>query len=108
MRVHRSGFYAWLKEPLSARAQEDRRLLPLIRSSYAGSDMVYDSPRIHMDLREMGEVCGERKVARLMKQNGIRTLLGYKSLVSVAASPLVSHRTGWDKTSTLMNRTRSG
>lgn len=78
MSVHRSGFYAWLKEPLSTRAQEDRRLLPLIRSSYAGSDMVYGSPRIHMDLREMGEVCGERKVARIMKQNGIRALLGYK------------------------------
>ena len=26
----------------------------------------------------MGEICGERKVARIMKQNGIRARLGYK------------------------------
>ena len=78
LRVHRSGFYAWLKEPLSARAREDKRLLPLIRSSYADSGMVYGSPRIHKDLRELGESCGEKWVAKIMKQNGIRALMGYK------------------------------
>ena len=78
LRVHRSGFYAWLKEPLSDRAQEDKRLLPIIRSSFADSGMVYGSPRVHGDLREMGEVCGEKRVARIMKQNGIRALVGYK------------------------------
>jgi putative transposase len=40
--------------------------------------MVYGSPRIHKDLRELGEVCGEGKVAKIMKQNGIRARLGYK------------------------------
>ena len=27
LRVHRSGFYAWIKSPLSARSKEDLRLL---------------------------------------------------------------------------------
>ena len=53
-------------------------MLPLIRSSFADSDMVYGSPRIHKDLREMGEVCGLNRVARIMKHNGIRALVGYK------------------------------
>lgn len=71
LRVHRSGFYAWLREPESTRAREDARLLELIRSSSTASDMTYGSPRIHRDLREAGEFCGERRAARIMRQNGI-------------------------------------
>lgn len=32
-----SGFYEWLKQPVSNRAQEDARLLRLIRASFAAS-----------------------------------------------------------------------
>lgn len=78
MDVHRSGFYAWLKAPLSAKAKEDNRLLGLIRESYLESGGIYGSPRIHKDLREAGERCGENRVARLMKQHAIRALRGYK------------------------------
>ena len=31
-----SGYYEWLKQPLSNRAQEDARLLRLIRASFSG------------------------------------------------------------------------
>lgn len=58
LRVTRSGFYAWLQCPLSARAREDLRLLPLIRASYAASDGICGSPRVFLDLREVGETCG--------------------------------------------------
>ena len=33
LEVAPSGYYAWLKQPLSRRAQEDARLLRLIRAS---------------------------------------------------------------------------
>ncbi len=52
LRVHPSGFYAWMKQPLSSRAQEDQRLLSHIRAFYAASGGVYGSPRIFKDLRE--------------------------------------------------------
>lgn len=78
MSVHRSGFYAWLKEPESSRAIENRRLTQLIRHFHAESDGVYGSPRIFKDLRETGEQCGENRVARLMRESGIRAVRGYK------------------------------
>ena len=52
LRVQRSGYYAWLKRPLSDRALEDQRLLERIRGFYIASDGVYGSPRIFKDLRE--------------------------------------------------------
>jgi len=41
LRVHFSGFYAWLKEPLSHRAQEDLRQTELIRQFWPESGKVY-------------------------------------------------------------------
>ena len=76
--VHRSGFYAWLHKPLSDRAIEDRRLLTLIRASYAASGGVYGAPRIFLDLRETGEACGKHRVERLMRVNKIKAIRGYK------------------------------
>jgi putative transposase len=37
LEVAPSGYYDWLKQPVSNRAQEDARLLRLIRASYAAS-----------------------------------------------------------------------
>jgi len=78
LRVNRAGFYAWLRSPPSVRAQRDTELLPMIRRAYDASNGVYDSPRIHRDLREWGERCGEKRVARLMRAAGIRAIRGYQ------------------------------
>ena len=78
LRVHRSGYYAWLKKPKSDRTIEDQRLLEVIRSFYAESGCVYGSPRIFLDLREAGETCGIHRVERIMKQNKIKAVRGYK------------------------------
>jgi len=73
-----SGYYEWCFRPLSDRAIEDQRLLPLIRASHAASHGVYGYRRIHLDLREIGEPCGKHRVARIMKSNNIRAIHGYK------------------------------
>lgn len=78
LRVHRSGFYAWIKNPLSARSKEDLRLLQSIRTAYDESDSIYGSPRIYNDLRESGERCGKKRVARIMRQHKIKAERGYK------------------------------
>jgi putative transposase len=77
--VSRSGFYEWLRKPLSNREIEDRRLLGLIRASYTASHGVYGAPRIFLDLREAGETCSKHRVARIMRVNRIRAVHGYRS-----------------------------
>jgi putative transposase len=78
LRVHRSGFYAWLKKPLSDRAVEDQRLLELIRIFHEESGGAYGSPRVFLDLREAGETCGRHRVARIMKRCRIKAIRSYK------------------------------
>lgn len=77
--VSRSGFYEWLRHPISDRAREDRRLLALIRTSYSASHGVYGAPRIFLDLREAGETCSKHRVERLMRVNQIKALHGYRA-----------------------------
>ncbi|WP_171047523.1 IS3 family transposase, partial [Pseudoalteromonas sp. S979] len=77
-KLHRSGFYAWLKKPLSDRAIEDNRLLKLIREFYVASGGTYGSPWIHADLREAGEKCSVNRVAKIMRQHKLKAQIGYK------------------------------
>lgn len=75
--VHRSGYYAWLKEPASARDKDDQRLLGLIKHSWLESGSVYGHRKVTTDLRELGETCSRHRVARLMKSEGLRAMVGY-------------------------------
>ena len=85
--VARSGYYAWLNEPVSDRAQEDVRLLRLIRASFVASHGIYGSPRVFLDLREAGETCSKHRVARLMRVNGIRARHGYRTRQQSSSKP---------------------
>jgi len=78
LKVHRSGFYAWLYDPLSPRAKANDMLTAKIRESYDQSMGIYGTPRIFCDLREAGVACGENRVARLMRAAGIKSVRGYK------------------------------
>jgi len=77
MNVHPSGYYAWQRQPLSTRAQEDQRLLGQIKQCWLESRGVYGYRKIRDDLREMGETCGKHRVARLMRHEGLRSQTGY-------------------------------
>lgn len=74
-----SGYYQWLKCPQSKRAIEDARLLRLIRASFTASQGIYGAPRVFLDLREAGEICSKHRVARLMRENGLRALHGHRT-----------------------------
>ncbi|WP_094076169.1 IS3 family transposase [Notoacmeibacter marinus] len=78
LRVHFSGFYAWLKEPLSHRAQEDVRQTELIRQAWTDSGKVYGYRKLTDDLRDQGEQISEIRVARLASLAGIAAQIGYR------------------------------
>lgn len=72
LQVSPAGYYAWTARPESPRAQRNRGLLVEIRAHHAKSRRTYGSPRIWRDLRAGGYTCGENRVARLMRLEGIR------------------------------------
>ena len=78
LRVQRSGYYAWKRKPKSKRTLTDESLLVKIKHSFESSQSIYGSPRVHCDLREDGERCGEKRIARLMRQAQLRSVRGYK------------------------------
>ena len=71
LEVSERGFQSWRKRPESERARTDRRLLVAVRASYEHSDRTYGSPRIRKDLREVGCPCSTKRIARLMRENGL-------------------------------------
>lgn len=70
--VSRAGFYAWRKRPECQRKRDDRRFLALIRASFKKGRETYGYRRIHDDFRDSNEPCGKHRIARLMRENGIR------------------------------------
>lgn len=88
MKVARVGFYVLLHCPFSAGERDNQRLLHLIRNSYALSGCVYGYRRVHFDLREVGEACSRNWVAKIMKQNRIRAVHGYKIPRGTRGRPL--------------------
>jgi len=78
LRVHFSGFYAWLKNPLSKRAKKDVRQTALIKQAWEDSGKVYGYRKLHDDLRDQGEHCSPNRIARLANMAGIKAQIGYK------------------------------
>ncbi len=72
LKVSTSGYYSWLRRPESTHRREDRRLLTEIRASFEASHRTYGSPRVHKDLRALDYRCAKKRVARIMRQTGLR------------------------------------
>ncbi len=89
LEIAASGFSAGIHQPLSDRAIEDERVLELIRESYVASGRIYGSPRVFLDLREAGEAISRKRVARIMRNHGIRAIRGYKVPRNVVSMPSV-------------------
>ena len=72
--VSASGFYAWRSRSPSKRQFDDMVLLAHIRTQFATSNETYGSPRMHAELIEEGLTVGRHRVARLMRDNGMKAL----------------------------------
>jgi transposase InsO family protein len=72
--VSPSGYYAWQKRQVcpGVRAVQDRELVQEIDRIHARSRETYGSPRVEKELRKKGRCHGRNRIARLMKQEGLR------------------------------------
>ena len=70
--VSPSGFYAAHQRRPSHRAAQDQRLRLAIRTAHAASHQRYGAPKIHAELRAQGVRCAKKRVARLMRLDGLR------------------------------------
>lgn len=70
--VARSAFYEWAECGASAKARDDERLLTEIRAVHKRSRERYGAPRVHQALRASGHRVSRKRVARLMRDAGLR------------------------------------
>ena len=70
--VSRSGYYAWCGRKPSARDLEDERLRPKIVEAFETGRGTYGSPRVRQELVDQGIAIGRKRVARLMREMGLR------------------------------------
>jgi transposase InsO family protein len=70
--VSRSGYYAWLSRPQSARARRREELAAKIAAVHERNRKVYGSPRVCQALWAQGERVSENTVADIMRERQIR------------------------------------
>lgn len=101
--VSRSGYYDWLSSPGARRAKENHDLLGQIEEIYSESKGCYGSPKITVELKKRGYYCGHNRVARIMRENGIKSIVvkkfrrkGQVIEIEESASNVLGRRFTWE------------
>ena len=92
--VSPSGYYAWRSRRPSGRARRDAVLEAEIRRIHQQSRGTYGAPRIHEELAERGTGVGRKRVARLMREAGLRGVCRRRYRVTTQRAP--GHRAAPD------------
>ncbi len=71
LEVSPSGYYASLKRPPSWHALIDEVLMARVRIIHAESGETYGAPRVHLELQAEGLPASPKRVARLMREEGL-------------------------------------
>jgi putative transposase len=90
--VCRSAHYQWCDHGLSAREAETRRLTALVVSIFWRHKRRYGARRIAKELAGAGQVCSAKRVARILKTQGLRAMQPKSFVPKTTAS---RHRLGY-------------
>lgn len=74
LEVNRSCYYAWKNAPATNQEQSDKHLLPLVRMVFSKHRRRYGARRIREELKDLGYTCSTRRVAKLLKIQGLRAI----------------------------------
>ncbi len=69
--VSTSGYYDWRAQPETARERRDAELLPTVEAAFKEHRGRYGSPRIANEVSAVDEPVSVKRVARVMRENGI-------------------------------------
>ena len=111
LEVQPSGYYAWIRQPVSGQHQANQQLSGVIKQSWLESGGVYGYRKIHSDLRDMGFACGINRVHRVMKIARIKAQVSYRAPRCRGAEVervMLFHRTACSASSILLNQTKPG
>jgi len=86
LNISRSGYYDWLDRKPSKRFVENMELRTKINSIYQDSKCRYGSPKITLELKELGMQVSRPRVARIMRLEGIKSITHKKFRVSTTDS----------------------
>jgi len=86
LEVTRGGYYEWIHREPSASSLKREKIVDAIRQAHVESRCLYGSPNIHQDLVEQGVSCCVNTVAKLMRENGIASIVNRKFRVSTTDS----------------------
>jgi putative transposase len=75
LEVSVSGYYAWLKRPASRRGRRRAELAARVHEAYRKSRRIYGAPRVHRELLAEGEKVCRNTVARIMRDQRIRSVV---------------------------------
>ncbi len=71
LEVSVSGYHAWRKRAPSLHSREDAQLAEKVKMAFQDNRCVYGSPRIHAELSAQDIHCACKRVARLMREQGL-------------------------------------
>ena len=72
LEVSKTAFYQWVQHEPSKRELDDRALGKRIKEIHERSRGTYGAPRIHAELRRQGISTSRKRVARLMREQGLQ------------------------------------
>lgn len=70
--ISKSRYYEWKKSPVSDRKERDKEYFEIIKELFIVNRSNYGSPRIHDDMKKRQIACSRKRVARIMRENGLK------------------------------------
>lgn len=86
LNVSKSGYHHWISRPTSDREIENKEMAIKIKQVYDSSKGRYGSPKVTKELAQMGFKASRPRVARMMKREGLQSIIRKKYRVATTDS----------------------
>jgi putative transposase len=87
LEVSVSGYYAWCKRAPSQHSREDAHLAEQVKTAFQANRGVYGSPRVYAELQAQGISCARKRVARLMREQGLAARKARHRTITTPSDP---------------------